>query len=112
MEVDQLLPLGITLLVITIVLAFGLQVLHEVKDGIGEDSCAARTDGFTTYNVSSGFCRNSTGGQKVVGTAQFNGTEDGQLGVAKITDKLPTIGLVIAAVVIIAILVRGFTRNL
>jgi hypothetical protein len=41
---------------------------------------------------------------------EANGTRDGILGLSKLTGKLPTIGLVIAAVVIIAILVRGFSR--
>lgn len=112
MEVGDLLPLGITLVVVTVVLAFGIQVLGEVKDGIGEDTCAARTDTYTSYNESSQLCNNASGAQVAPGSAQFNGTNDGISGVSKLTDKLPTIGLVIAAVVIIAILVRGFTKSL
>lgn len=80
MEVGDLLPLGITLVVVTVALAFGLQVLGDIQDDMTASSYEA------------------------------NGTRDGILGLSKLTGKLPTIGLVIAAVVIIAILVRGFSR--
>lgn len=80
MEVGDLLPLGITLVVVTVALAFGLQVLGDIKTDMTTNS------------------------------AEANATQDGITGLSKLTDKLPTIGLVIAAVVIIAILVRGFAR--
>ena len=80
MEVGDLLPLGITLVVVTVALAFGLQVLGDIKDDMTTNS------------------------------AEANATQDGILGLSKLTGKLPTIGLVIAAVVIIAILVRGFSK--
>lgn len=80
MNVGDLLPVGITLVVVTVALAFGLQVLGDVK------------------------------GDMTAGSYEANATNDGIVGLSKLTGKLPTIGLVLAAVVIIAILVKGFSQ--
>ena len=80
MDVGDLLPVGITLVVVTVALAFGLQVLGDIK------------------------------GDMTANSAEANATADGITGLSKLTSKLPTIGLVLAAVVIIAILVRGFAK--
>lgn len=80
MDVGDLLPLGITLVVVTVALAFGLQVAGDIRDDM------------------------------TASTAEYNATQDGITGLSKLTGKLPTIGLVIAAVVVIAILVRGFSK--
>lgn len=112
MDVGNLLPIGITLIVVTLALAFGAQVLGETRDDIGVDSCAANTNSFTLYNSTTSTCMNTsnTSQTSAVGTAEFNGSVDGLTGLTKLTGKLPTIGLVIAAVVVIAILVRGFSK--
>ena len=80
MNVGDLLPVGITLVVVTVALAFGLQVLGDLKADM------------------------------TAGSWEANGTQDGIVGLSKLTGKLPTIGLVLAAVVIIAILVKGFSQ--
>lgn len=80
MNVGDLLPVGITLVVVTVALAFGLQVLGDIKSSMTSNS------------------------------AEFNATADGISGLSKLTGKLPTIGLVLAAVVIISILVKGFSN--
>jgi hypothetical protein len=109
MEVSDLLPVGITLVVVTIALAFGLQIVGSVKTDLGEDICSRNTAAQgQTYNTSMGQCQNSTGALRDVGNAEFNATGDGISGLSKLTGKLPTIGLVLAAVVIIGILVKGF----
>lgn len=79
MELGSLLPIGITLVVVTVALAFGLQVLGDIQDDMTASS------------------------------AEANATADGIEGLSKLTGKLPTIGLVVAAVIIIAILVKGFS---
>jgi hypothetical protein len=76
MNVGDLLPIGITLVVVTVALAFGLQVLGDIK------------------------------GDMTANSAEANATSDGITGLSKLTGKLPTIGLVLAAVVVIGILVR------
>ena len=100
MELGSLLPVGITIVVVTIVLAFGIQIVGNVRDD------------FITYEAACG--RNSSGGTagEILYTAcgaDYNATVDGISGMEKLTDKLPTIGLVVAAVIIIAILVKGFS---
>jgi hypothetical protein len=92
-----------------VALAFGIQVLGNVKDDIGVSSCADRTDTQTSYNATGDRCFNSTA-NSAVGSAEYNGTSDGITGVSKLTGKLPTIGLVLAAVVVIGVLVKGFSR--
>jgi len=107
-NLSSLLTIGITLVVVGIALALGIQVVGDTKDGIGADDCAARTDGFTIYNTTADKCQNSTNSLSAVGTAQFNATTDTATGVGKLTGKLPTIGLVVAAVIIVGLLVSAF----
>lgn len=103
MEVGDLLPLGITLVVVTVALAYGMQVVGDIRTSLAADNlganCGQNSSGGSAGNVNYNGC----------GVA-YNATQDGQLGLSKLTGKLPTIGLVIAAVVIIAVLVRGFSR--
>lgn len=104
-KVQELLPIGITLVVLGIALAYGLEVMGSTKDDIGAASCEARSDGFTSYNASADQCYNSTLDHTAVTTADFNASGDAITGVAKIPEKLPTIVTVIVAAVIIGILV-------
>jgi len=109
-QVQDLLPIGMTLVVLGIALAYGLQVMSETQDDIGETECAARSDEYTTFNTTSNKCQNATSGATVdeavtPETAEFNATVDGISGIAKLPAKLPTIVTVIVAAVIIGILV-------
>ena len=109
-RIEELLGIGFTLVVLGIGLAYGLQVMGDVRDDMGDESCGARSDEFTTYNTSTHNCQNATTGaantdQVPVGDSHFNATGEGIEGVAKIPEKLPTIVTVIVASVIIGILV-------
>jgi len=75
-ELGQLLGIGLTILVLGISLAYGLQVMGDVQD----DMTAA--------------------------SAEYNATADAISGVAKIPAKLPLIVTVVIAAVIIGIIVR------
>jgi len=75
-DVRDLLPIGLTLVVLGIGMAYGLNVIEDVK------------------------------GDMTAGTASYNATEDTITGVAKLPEKLPLIVTVIVAAVIIGILVR------
>jgi len=77
-DIKDLLPIGVTLVVVTIVLAFGLQILGDIK------------------------------GDMTASSYEANATQDGIEGLAKIPEKLPLIASVVVAVVIIGILVRYF----
>jgi len=102
-DIKELLGVGFTLLVLAIGIAYGLDVMGDIKDDMGEDACAGNTY-HTSYNLSSGDCYNSTATSHP-GTAEYNATIDGMEGVSKIPEKLPTIATVVLASVIIGILV-------
>ena len=102
MDVQDLLPVGITLVVVTIALAFGLQVLGEIQADFVDTTlanCGTNSTGGSTGVISYANCG-----------IEYNATTDGLSGLSKLTGKLPTIGLILAAVVIIAVLVKGFSR--
>jgi hypothetical protein len=73
--IQDLLPIGMTFVVLGIALSYGLLVMGEVQDDMTEDS------------------------------VEYNATSKGIEGVAKIPDKLPMIVTVVIAAVIIGILV-------
>lgn len=75
-DMSDLLPIGLTFVVLGIALAYGLNVMGDVK------------------------------GDMTANTAEYNATNDAILGVSKIPAKMPLIATVIVAAVIIGILVR------
>jgi len=75
-EIRDLLPIGLTFVVLGIGLTYGLNVMSDVKDDM-------------TAN-----------------TSEYNASEDAIDGVSKIPEKLPLIATVIVAAIIIGILVR------
>jgi len=105
-QIQELLPIGMTLVVLGIGLSYGLQIMGDTQDDMGKDSCAGRSDNYTLYNATSHNCYNSTGSQIDVGSSEFNATSDAMEGVAKLPEKLPTIVTVIVAAVVIGILIR------
>ena len=105
-QIGDLLPIGITLVVLGIGLAFGLEITGDVQNDVGTSSCSGRTDGFTTYSATSKACTNSTGQTSEVGSGEWNATVSTISGVSKLPAKLPIIVTVIVAAVLIGILVR------
>jgi|TARA_Y100000034_G_C6796257_1_gene356919 hypothetical protein len=102
-SVQELLGVGFTLIVLGIGLAYGLEVLTDVRDDLGSN---AQCDSGHTYNATDATCYDSQG--VLNSTAQLgplNATNDAVTGVTKIPEKLPTIATVIVASVIIGILV-------
>jgi|6_EtaG_2_1085325.scaffolds.fasta_scaffold58860_2 hypothetical protein len=104
-QLNELLGVGFTLVVLGISLAYGLQVFADTRDDFGNDVCGARTDGFTSYNASAQQCHNSTNSHTTPTDAEFAATTNGITAVSKIPEKIPTIATVIIAAVIIGILV-------
>jgi len=76
-DIRELLPIGMTLVVLGIGLSYGLSVMSDVQGGFTDTT-----------------------------SAEYNATGDAIKGVAKIPEKLPLIATVIVAVVIIGLLVR------
>ena len=75
-EIRDMLPIGLTFVVLGIGLTYGLNVMGDVKDDM------------------------------TAGTAERNASEDAISGVAKIPEKMPLIATVVVAAIIIGILVR------
>lgn len=81
MNFQDLLPIGVSMVVLGLVLAFGLQITGDI-----------RTD--MTANSS-----------------EYNATTDTMTAVGKITSKLGTIVTVLVAAVIIGVLIKAFVFN-
>ena len=75
-DIQDILPIGLTLVVTGIGIAYGLNVMGDVRDDM------------------------------TVGSAEYNATQDGINGVAKLPEKMPLIVNVIVAAIIIGILIR------
>jgi hypothetical protein len=75
-EIQDLLPIGLTFVVTGIGIAYGLNVMGDVK------------------------------GDMTTNSAEYNATNDAITGVAKIPAKMPLIATVVVAALIIGILVR------
>jgi len=86
-QIQELLGIGLTLVVLGIGLAYGLEVMGDVRDDMitGAAGCDAT---------------NQTGC-----AVDFNATDSTMQGVSKIPEKMPTIATVIVAAVIIGVLV-------
>jgi len=99
-EIQDMLPIGLTFVVLGIGLTYGLSVMSDVKDGM--TSCPS---GYG-WNTSANLCSNSTNASSSYQSAEYNASEDAIEGVAKIPEKMPLIATVIVAAIIIGILVR------
>lgn len=89
-QISELLGIGMTLVVLGIGVAYGLQIMGETRDDMIETTtatCNASSHIYTTCST------------------PINATINAITGVAKIPEKLPTIATVIVASVIIGVLV-------
>ena len=98
-EIQDMLPIGLTLVVAGIGLVYGLNVMGSMK----EDMC--RDTGYYWNSTTSG-CQVSGDDTSRAGNADVNASIDAMDGVAKIPEKMPLIATVIVAAIIIGILVR------
>lgn len=108
-EIKDLLPIGLTFVVLGIALAYGLNVMGDIKTDMAESACEARSDNLTSFNETSGVCWDGAGnisGAQQVGVGEYNASVSAIEGVAKIPEKLPLIATVVVAAIIIGILVR------
>ena len=112
-DIQDMLPIGVTIIVTGMVLAFGLQIAGETRDDIAEDSCPRMHEDYA-WNSTSGDCynaSNTTQTEVSVSTAEYNATSDTIEGVGKFSEKLPLIATVVVAVIIIGILVTYFAKR-
>jgi len=114
-DVKDLLAIGMSLVALTIGLAYGLDILSDTREGMcdynyDDGECRKCPTNFTSYNNSGDNCynvsNNQTGSYTQVQSAEYNATTSGMEGLAKIPSKLPLIVTVVIAAVIIGVLVR------
>jgi len=98
-EIQDLLPIGLTLVVAGIGLVYGLSVMGDMK----ADMCA---DTGYYWNTTSSNCQLSETSSAGAGNADVNASVDAMKGVAKLPEKMPLIATVIVAAIIIGILTR------
>ncbi len=105
-QLSELLGIGMTLVVLGIGLAYGLQVMGDVKDDSALADCTNQPpeSGYTTYVTATKLCTNGSDSLEPASTA-YVAVTDSVTGVAKIPSKLPTIATVVVAAVILGILV-------
>ena len=90
--VGDMLPLGITIVVLVIALSLGLTVLSDFQEG---ELPATETE----------FC-NASSGDYTGCSASWNGSGDAITSLTTFTDYIPTIALVIVVAIIIGVVVR------
>jgi len=105
-NIQDLLPIGLTIVVLGIGLGYGLNVLGDIKDDFGDNACPS---GYH-YNATGDNCygdgwTNSSNSTQPTGD-EWVATNNTILGVSKLPAKLPLIVTVIVAAVIIGLLVR------
>lgn len=107
-QVQDILPLALTIVVAGIGLAYGLSVLGDLRTDMGPDACANSPPvaGYTTYDTSSGTCTDNMGNYSAPTEGYFNATVDTITATAKFPSKLGLIVTVIVASILIGILVR------
>jgi hypothetical protein len=105
----NILPTVAILLVVTgIIFALGLQVLSDTGDDALENWC---DDSGYYYNSSDGYCWYNNSDSSIVSSGlpyEVNATNSALEGVGEVPSKFPTIGVAIAAVVVISIVAGAF----
>jgi hypothetical protein len=77
MEVGDLLPLGVTLVVVTVALAFGMQVVGDIRNDMdGGAACGVNSSGGSGGTILYTGC-----------PADYNATTNGLIGLSKLTSR-------------------------
>ena len=121
-EIQDLLPIGLTLVVAGIGLVYGLNVMSDVgSDYWGDESNEYLADGTCqicpnsshSVYIANGVCANESQSESmgnvstgINGGAEWNASKNAILGVSKIPEKMPLIATVVVAAIVIGILVR------
>ena len=111
-QIQDLAPIAIAFVVVTIVIALGLQVTGDIQSDIAANECAGLTT-TTSFNTSSGLCYEAANVSNTAApvSAEYNATADGIEGMGNLSGKLPVIATVVAAAIIIGIIVTYFAFN-
>ena len=102
-DITDMLPIGMTLVVAGIGIAYGIDVMSDIKGDV--EPCQNTSNFFNTTDIT---CRLSSTNTAIGGgtSPQYNASNDSIEAVGKIPEKMPMIATVIIAAIIIGILVR------
>ncbi len=100
--------LAVGLLVLTLIVAVGAIVISDIRTTEGERGCT--TAPFTNYNSVTNLCDNATGGSDTTtpDRTSVNVSTDGLTGLSNMSAQFGTVGTVIIAAVLIALVVAAF----
>jgi hypothetical protein len=101
-EIQDILTIGLVLVVTGIALAIGLQIMGDIKDDVGDNACSGY------WNSGTQVCQVNTTNTTALSTnpAEHTAITNGITGVAKLPEKMPLIATVVVAAIILGILVR------
>ena len=108
-ELNDMLPIALTVVVLGIGVAYGLTVSEDIRDDIGKGACEDDGGNLTSYNETNGYCYVAGDSSTLKATslsAGYNASESAIEGVGKLPEKLPLIMTVIVAVIVIGLIVR------
>ncbi len=101
-EIQDILSIGLIMVVTGVALAIGLQISGEVSNDIADEDCAGY------WNSSSQVCQVSSTNTTTLSANDYpyNASQDAITGVAKLPEKMPLIATVVVAAIILGILTR------
>ena len=103
---QEMAPLAIAFVIIAIVIGIGAQVVSDVGLNLGQAECGKNLHG--TWNATGHYCGNSSNGSIVLRGYAQNTTTQGTSALDTLSSWLPTIGVIVAAAVVIGIIVAYF----
>lgn len=119
MGLGVIIPVVVVFLMAAIVAIHGIDILDDTRedfcdydyDEVNEECYQCNTT-HITYNTSDARCHNESSGESGLPTyyedQSFNSTSDSMTGVEKVPEKMPTVGNVVVAAVIITVLLAAF----
>jgi hypothetical protein len=101
MDLGDLVPVAVTFVVVGLVLAFGTNILSDVRSDFvtRTTACGTNSTGGTSGTILYTQCGND-----------YNSTTQAMAGNSNVSEKLPLLGLVIAAAIIIGVLLKSFQQ--
>ena len=103
---QEMAPLAIAFVIIAIVIGIGAQVVSDVGLNLGAAECTKNLHG--TWNGTGLYCGNSSNGTIHYSGYAENVTSQGTSALGTLSSWLPTIGVIVAAAVVIGIIVAYF----
>ena len=103
---QEMAPLAIAFVIIAITIGIGAQVVGDVQKNLAQAECSRNLGG--TWNGTAERCGNSSNGTIHLKGYAENTTGNGLGALETLSSWLPTIGVIVAAAVVIGIIVAYF----